>query len=118
LNCLTSSGLPAPLGVYHRKPKQVTAQLICDDGFRELKTMNQDFYQQPKVHEIQRKPVLSMINKYNIADLSLQNRPVKGTQEGFGAVIVHHPAHHGARRFATETRDNFGAPVHADPSST
>jgi len=28
LNCLTSSGLPAPLGVYHRKPKQVTAQLI------------------------------------------------------------------------------------------
>lgn len=28
LNCLTSSGLPAPLGVYHRKPKQETAHLV------------------------------------------------------------------------------------------
>ena len=68
-----------PLGVYNRKPKQVTAQLVCDDGFRELKTMHQDSYQCPKVHAIQKKPVLSMINKYNIADLSLQNRPVQGT---------------------------------------
>ena len=49
-----------------------------------------------------------MINKYNIADLSLQNRPVQGTKEGFGAVIVHHPENHGARYFATETRTHFG----------
>jgi len=38
LNCLTSSGLPAPLNCYNRKPKQDTSGLICDDGFRELKS--------------------------------------------------------------------------------
>lgn len=40
INCLTSSGLPAPLGTFHRKPKQETFGLIPDDGFRELKTTN------------------------------------------------------------------------------
>mmetsp|Transcript_24603 Transcript_24603/g.28974 ORF Transcript_24603/g.28974 Transcript_24603/m.28974 type:complete len:80 (-) Transcript_24603:729-968(-) len=40
INCLTSSGLPAPLGSINRKPKQETFCLIPDDGFRELKTTN------------------------------------------------------------------------------
>ena len=33
INCLTSSGLPAPLGTINRKPKQETFGLIPDDGF-------------------------------------------------------------------------------------
>lgn len=33
INCLSSSGIPAPLGRFHRKPKQETEHLICDDGF-------------------------------------------------------------------------------------
>jgi len=52
LNCLTSSGLPAPLNVYNRKPKQETAHLICDDGFRELKTTKEQDYQKPKNHYV------------------------------------------------------------------
>jgi len=59
-----------------------------------------------------------MINKYNIGDLSLANRPVQGTKEGFGAVIAHHPGHYGARRFNTESRDYFGQPAHGDPAAT
>ena len=57
-----------------------------------------------------------MINKYNIAELSLVDRPVKGTKAGFGAVIVSHGANHGARHWNTETRDNLGqvAPRTAD----
>jgi len=52
-----------------------------------------------------------MINKYNIADLSLKNRDVAGSKRGFGAVIPNHPADHGARYFATESRTNFGMPA-------
>jgi len=59
-----------------------------------------------------------MINKYNIADLSLQNRPVNGTAHGFGAVIHTHPNNHGQRYFATENRDNFGTTEKMDPSAT
>jgi len=54
------------------------------------------------------KPVLRMINKYNIAELSLVDRPVHTTAQGFGAVIPRHEATHDARYFRTENRDNFG----------
>lgn len=33
LNCLTSSGLPRPLGCLSRLPKHDTAGIIPDDGF-------------------------------------------------------------------------------------
>ena len=33
LNCLTSSGLPKPLGCISRLPKQNTTGIIPDDGF-------------------------------------------------------------------------------------
>ena len=49
-----------------------------------------------------------MINKYNIAELSLVDRPVQGTRSGFGAVLPHHPDNHDARYWATENRDNYG----------
>ena len=59
-----------------------------------------------------------MINKYNIAELSLVDRPVKGTTAGFGAVIVHHPDNHDRRYFRTENRDNFGEQAAKNPQST
>jgi len=108
INCLSSSGLPAPLNTINRKPKQETAHLICDDGFRELKTTNQQDIRNPKVHVRKEKPVLRMINKYNIAELSLVDRPVQTTAQGFGAIIPRHEAGHDARYFRTENRDNFG----------
>ena len=52
-----------------------------------------------------------MINKYNIAELSLVDRPVQTTASGFGAVIPRHGANHDARYFRTEARDNFGEVV-------
>ena len=54
------------------------------------------------------KPVLRMINKYNIAELSLVDRPVQTTAQGFGAVIPRHEATHDARYFRTENTDNYG----------
>lgn len=59
-----------------------------------------------------------MINKYNIADLSLQNRPVQGTKEGFKAVIVNHPAYHGQRYFDTENRTHYGGKEAMNPEKT
>lgn len=49
-----------------------------------------------------------MINKYNIAELSLVDRPVQTTAQGFGAIIPRHDAGQEARYFRTENRDNFG----------
>ena len=70
------------------------------------------------MHEQKMKPVLGMINKYNIAELSLVDRPCAGTKAGFGAVIVRHPDNHDARYFRTENRDNFGANAAKGPQET
>ena len=59
-----------------------------------------------------------MINKYNIAELSLVDRPVQTTASGFGAVIPRHGANHDARYFRTENRDHFGEKVPADAATT
>ena len=84
---------------------------------RELKTTNQQEIQNPKVHVRKEKPVLRMINKYNIAELSLVDRPVQTTHSGFGAVIPRHEQGHDARYFRTEHRDNFGERPAADPAT-
>ena len=42
------------------------------------------------VHKIKEKPVLNMIHKYNIAELSLVDRPVQGPATGFGTVLNKH----------------------------
>ena len=57
-----------------------------------------------------------MINKYNIAELSLVDRPVQTTAQGFGAIIPRHDAGHEARYFRTENRDNFGERVQETPN--
>lgn len=62
--------------------------------------------------------MLSMINKYNIAELSLVDRPIQTTNSGFGAVIPRHDQTEGARYFRTENRDNFGEKPPADPRTT
>jgi hypothetical protein len=61
---------------------------------------------------------LSMINKYNIAELSLVDRPVGGTKAGFGAVIPQHEASHDRRYFATENSDNYGTRIAPGPAQT
>ncbi len=105
---MSSTGIPAALGAYNRRPKQETTGNIPDDGFRELKTKNATEMQDPKVHVIQRKPVLSMIHKYNIAELSLVDRPVGGTKQGFGSTLPHYEAQHDRRYFSTENRTFYG----------
>lgn len=116
INCLSSSGLPAPLGSIYRKPKQETTGLIPDDGFRELKTTAQQEIQKPAVHTRKEKPILRMINKYNIGELNLVDRPVNAPETGFGAVIHRHDASYAARSFRTETRDNFGERAKQSPA--
>jgi hypothetical protein len=64
------------------------------------------------------KPILRMINKYNIAELSLVDRPVKTTAAGFGAVIPRHTAGYDVRTFRTENRDNYGETVSQGPAET
>ena len=81
INCLTSTGLPKPLGAIARVPRPDTKEVIPDDGFvsstrpnscqREMVTIKQTEMRNPIVHKVQERPVLRMINKYNIAELSL-----------------------------------------------
>ena len=76
INCLTSTGIPKPLNRINRVPKHDTTQLIPSDGFNEILTTTQNDFRNPVVHKIKEKPVLNMIHKYNIAELSLVDRPV------------------------------------------
>ena len=62
----------------------------------------------PSVHRAQQKPVRSMINKYNIAELSLVDRPIDSTQSGFGAVLNRHGPTHDQRHFATTNKEFYG----------
>ena len=56
-----------------------------------------------------------MINKYNIAELSLVDRPIGGTQTGFGAAINRFPPTHDQRNFNTTNNAFFGKP---EPTTT
>ena len=56
-----------------------------------MKTTAKTDFLDPKVHRIKEKPILSMIHKYNIAEL-LVDRPVRGPDTGFGSVVNKH--HH------------------------
>lgn len=114
LNCLTSTGLAKPLGRIDRKPKQETFGLIPDDGFRELKTIKDTEMPNPSVHRAKQKPVKNMINKYNIAELSLVDRPIDSTHSGFGAVINRHGPNHDQRFFDTTNKNFYGEPKKLD----
>ena len=49
-----------------------------------------------------------MIHKYNIAELSLVDRPVKGPDAGFGTVVNKHPKNHDAVYRQTSQAEAFG----------
>ena len=49
-----------------------------------------------------------MIHKYNIAELSLVDRPVRGPETGFGTVVNKHPAGHDRTYRNTAQCDAFG----------
>lgn len=72
-------------------PKHDTTGLIPSDGFN-VKTSetHQDFLN-PDVHRIKERPLLSMINKENLAELTAVARPVPGPDTGFGTVLNKHP---------------------------
>jgi hypothetical protein len=111
INCLNASGLPQPLGTFHRIPKHDTTELIPDDKFREMTSINQCELVDPKKHRHQEKPVLSMIHKYNIAELSLVDRPVDGATTGFGSVINRYGKDHDRRYWETSNQAAFGKNV-------
>lgn len=72
----------------------------------------------PQVHRVQERPILRMINKYNIAELSLVDRPVGGTQNGFGSVINRYPDNHDQRHFNTTFNDFHGVPAKPTAAGT
>jgi|TARA_B110000305_G_C19056341_1_gene455038 hypothetical protein len=49
-----------------------------------------------------------MIHKYNIAELALVDRPVKGPANGFGSVINEHPKGHDKNWRETSQAQAFG----------
>ena len=49
-----------------------------------------------------------MIHKYNIAELALVDRPVKGPDSGFGTVVNKHWKGHDATYRQTATCDAYG----------
>jgi hypothetical protein len=61
---------------------------------------------------------MRMIHKYNIAELALVDRPIGGTQTGFGAPINRHPGNHDQRHFGTTNKDFYGASRPQNPAET
>jgi len=57
---------------------------------------------------VQEKPTMRMINKYNIAELSLVDRPIGGPPTGFGSTINRFPPTHDQRNFNTTNTEFFG----------
>jgi hypothetical protein len=49
-----------------------------------------------------------MIHKYNIAELSLVDRPVKGPEAGFGTILNKHNKGHDKAYWQTSNGDQFG----------
>ena len=74
--------------------------------------------QDPKVHFVPSRPILSMIHKYNIAELSLVDRPVQGTKSGFGSTLPRHNNQHEKRYWETEHRTFYGQPDSSFNSNT
>lgn len=103
-----SVGQTKPLGRLQRAYKWDTHDLIPDDGFRELNTVQQTHFIQPDKHRVMEKPTLKMIN--NIGEMPLVERIVSGPKTGFGAVLPTHNQDHGVSSFSTTNGDYFGKP--------
>ena len=60
------------------------------------------------MHRNREKPILSMIHKYNIAELALVDRPVNGPDNGFGSVVNKHEKGHDKLWRETSNGNAFG----------
>lgn len=118
INCLNANGVPAPLKRIKRNHKWDTRDVIPNDGYKELKTINKTEIQHPEKSRVQEQPKLRMINKYNIAELSLVDRPVPGPKTGFGATIKRFDKDHGKPYFTSTNHDFYGKPKREDPVQT
>ena len=74
INCLNATGLPHPLKRTKRVPYHDTTQIIPSDGYNEKASTTKTSFVHPSTHAVKEKKVLSMIHRYNLADLNLTNR--------------------------------------------
>lgn len=118
INCLNANGVPAPLKRIKRNHKWDTKDVIPNDGYKELKTINKTELQNPEKSRVREQPKRRMINKYNIAELSLVDRPIEGPQRGFGATVKRFDKDHGKAYFNTTNRDFYGEPKREQPQET
>jgi hypothetical protein len=118
INCLNANGVPAPLKRIKRNHKWNTMDVIPNDGYNETKTINKTEIQNPEKSRVAEKPKLRMINKYNIAELSLVDRPISGPKTGFGATIKTFDKEYGKRYNNTTNHDFYGAPKRESPNET
>jgi hypothetical protein len=89
--------------------------LIPSDGFNVKVTENHMGYLDPEVHRIKERPLLNMINKENLAELTAVERPVEGPDTGFGTIINKHPVGHDKlwRQTAQGEAHGYGAEITA-----
>ena len=99
----------------HRFPKHQTNHLIPSDGFNVRVSENHMDFLNPDVHRIKERPLLSMINKENLAELTQVERPVTGPDTGFGTVINKHELGHDKKWRETSQGEahGYGNPITA-----
>ena len=118
ISLLNANGVPAPLKRIKRNHPWNTKDIIPDDGYKEMQTINKTELKHPDKVKVEEKQKLRMINKYNIAELSLVDRPIAGPERGFGATVKRFDKGHGETNFSTTNNDFYGAPKRQDPTQT
>ena len=112
---MSSTGLPKPLNRLHRLPKHDTTGLVPSDGFNVKVSETHSDFLNPDVHRIKERPLLSLINKENLTELTQVPRPVVGPDTGFGTVVNKHPSNHDqvCRQTSSAEAHGYGAPITA-----
>ena len=87
------------MGRLPRVYKWDTKNIVPDDGFRELNTINQTHYQRPEKHWAVEWPTPKMIN--NVGEMPIVERDVGGPRTGFGAVLPWYDKGHDQTYFTT-----------------
>ena len=118
INMLNANGVPAPLKRIKRNHPWDTKDVIPNDGYKELNTINKTELAHPDKVKVNEKKKLRMINKYNIAELSLVNRPVSGPERGFGATVQRFDKDHDKAYFTTTNREFYGEPKKFNAAET
>jgi hypothetical protein len=118
INCLNAYGVPAPLKRIKRNHQWDTRDVIPNDGYKELNTINRTEIANPEKSRVPDKPKLRMINKYNIAELSLVDRPIAGPDRGFGSTVKKFDKDHGKSYFTSTNHQFYGQPRKENPSQT